>query len=946
MEEKIRKMGIDIIGDVPWGTHFCQFYQTKEDLVDILVPYFKAGLENNEFCIWVTSEPLKEKEVKETMGKAVPNFDHYLKKGQIEIVPHTEWYPKDGAFNLERVLSSWIDKLNQALTKGYDGLRATGNTAWLEKKDWRGFADYEEKVNDAIGKYRMIAICSYSLDKCGASELIDVVSHHQFALIRREGKWKLIESSERKKAEEERGKLLKTIEIAKEAINITSPDAKMIYTNKAMDELFGYKKGELIGKYPSILNAGPKLEAVVKETMDTIEKEGYWEGEIHNKRKDGTEFISYAKIGAFKDKDGKILNFVSTQHDITERKRAEEMLKEREEKYRRLFNFLPIGAALTDLEGRYLEVNEAYAKILGISKKALLGRKATELTEEKESGKIQEDINELLARGATKGVRKLRIYNKDLILSYVNALIYGKERKPVGIVSMVQDITERKKAEEELKSSEERLRILFEFAPDAIYLNDLKGTFIDGNRAAEELVGYKREELIGKNFLKLKLLSPKQIPKTAANLAKNVLGRSTGPDEFILNRKDGKQVTVEISTYPTKFKGKSLVLGIARDITKRKETEKTFIESEKLRALGEMAGGVAHDFNNLLAIILGNAQLLERGLKRYKEEEIKDRLQTIARTAYEGGETVRRLQHFTGREVSSRDFTKIDLNEIVRSAISSTSPRWKDEAEAKGVTIEIKERLGKLPPLLGSRSELMEVLTNLMFNSVESMREGGEITIRTEARQNEILLYFTDTGKGVPHRIKGKIFDPFFTTKGPKASGLGLSICYGIVKRHKGKIKVESIEGKGTIFTISIPIPLEVPQDEEKLKEVQKISSRKILIIDDEEGVRDVLGGIFQHEDHRVTLAETGKEGLEEFKQGDFNLVLTDLGMPEMSGWEVAKEIKKIDPDMPVGLITGWAVPTPKEKMKEEGVDFILSKPFDLTKVVREVNAVLKSKNR
>jgi hypothetical protein len=133
--EKIRKTGIDIIGDAPWGTHFCQFYQTKEDLIDILVPYFKAGLENNEFCMWITSEPLSENEAKKAMRKAVPNFDQHLKRGQIEIVPHTEWYLKDGAFNLQRVLDAWIDKLTFALAKGYDGMRVTGNTAWLEKRD-------------------------------------------------------------------------------------------------------------------------------------------------------------------------------------------------------------------------------------------------------------------------------------------------------------------------------------------------------------------------------------------------------------------------------------------------------------------------------------------------------------------------------------------------------------------------------------------------------------------------------------------------------------------------------------------------------------------------------------------------------------------------------------------------------------------------------------------
>jgi len=208
MGGKIRKTGIDILGDVPWGTHFCQFYQTKEDLIDILVPYFKAGLENNEFCMWITSEPLSEKEAKEAMRKALPDFDRYLKRGQIEIVPYEEWYLKEGTFNLQRVLNSWIDKLDQALEQGYDGLRITGNTAWLEKRDWRNFTEYEEKINAVIGKYKMMAICSYSLDKCGASEVIDVVSNHQFALIRREGKWATIESADLKQAEEEIERIL------------------------------------------------------------------------------------------------------------------------------------------------------------------------------------------------------------------------------------------------------------------------------------------------------------------------------------------------------------------------------------------------------------------------------------------------------------------------------------------------------------------------------------------------------------------------------------------------------------------------------------------------------------------------------------------------------------------------------------------------------------------
>jgi len=202
-----RKTGIEIIGDMPWGTHFCQFYRTPQDLLDTLVPYFKAGLENNEYCMWVTSEPLSVKDAVAALRQAMPDFEHYAAKGSIEILPYSEWYMKDDHFDQARVLNGWIGRLNQALAKGYDGLRLTGNTFWLESSQWQDFKAYENVVNNVIGNYRMIAACTYSLDKCGASEVIDVVQNHQFALIKREGEWTLIEDSQRKHAAEEIGRL-------------------------------------------------------------------------------------------------------------------------------------------------------------------------------------------------------------------------------------------------------------------------------------------------------------------------------------------------------------------------------------------------------------------------------------------------------------------------------------------------------------------------------------------------------------------------------------------------------------------------------------------------------------------------------------------------------------------------------------------------------------------
>ena len=174
------------------GTHFCQFYQTKENLIDILVPYFKAGLENNEFCMWVTSQPLTVKEAEESLKNAFPYADTYLKTGQIEIVSYNDWYTKKGTFDSERILKGWIDKVNQALNKGYDGLRLSGNTFWLEKEDWAEFIQYEKEIDNVIGKYNMMAICTYSLDKCSADDVIDVVNNHQFALTELKGEWALM----------------------------------------------------------------------------------------------------------------------------------------------------------------------------------------------------------------------------------------------------------------------------------------------------------------------------------------------------------------------------------------------------------------------------------------------------------------------------------------------------------------------------------------------------------------------------------------------------------------------------------------------------------------------------------------------------------------------------------------------------------------------------------
>lgn len=329
--KEVRKTGIDIIGDMCWGMHLCVFYQTKEDLIDILVPYFKAGLENNEFCMWVTSEPISVEEAKNAMERVMPDFEQYFKKGQIEILPHIEWYLRGGVFNLERVLNACTDKLNQALAKGFAGLRLTGNAAWLEKKDWEDFTNYEEEINKVIGKYRMLAICTYSIDKCGAPEVINIISSHQTALIRQRGKWEFVETIASKKVAEELKESDEKFKIifngASDGILVADQETrKFLMGNKKICQMLGYSLEEIRNLAVTDIHPAEDLPEVLEQFekqrkgMITLAKD------LPTKRKDGSVF--YADVNATPITLAGRPYIMGIFRDITERKKMEERLKE------------------------------------------------------------------------------------------------------------------------------------------------------------------------------------------------------------------------------------------------------------------------------------------------------------------------------------------------------------------------------------------------------------------------------------------------------------------------------------------------------------------------------------------------------------------------------------------------------------------------------------------
>jgi len=388
---------------------------------------------------------------------------------------------------------------------------------------------------------------------------------------------------------------------------------------------------------------------------------------------------------------------------------------------------------------------------------------------------------------------------------------------------------------------------------------------------------------------------------------------------------------------------------LKKTLKELRQVQDQAIQAEKLRAMGEMASGVAHDFNNILAVILGNIQLLLHQQENIRPEEIRERLRVIEQASKDGAETIRRIQEFTGVK-REKEFVSLSLNELIKEVAVITAPRWKDQAQRKDIQIEWISKLGDIPLILGNPSELREVLTNIVFNAVDAMPIGGKLTITTQPQSEDwVEVKISDSGIGMTEEIRKRIFDPFFTTKGVTSSGLGMSVSYGIIKRHGGEILVESELGKGTTFILHLPTGYgeEAPKEEkEVIKPVKGIRSARILVIDDEDTVRDILSRMLKIKGHEVVVASDGEEGIERFKSGEFDLIFTDLGMPKISGWEVGKIIKGLNPKVPIAMITGWGVELNKEKMSESGIDLIVSKPFNFDQVVQLVSEAMELKEK
>jgi signal transduction histidine kinase len=361
------------------------------------------------------------------------------------------------------------------------------------------------------------------------------------------------------------------------------------------------------------------------------------------------------------------------------------------------------------------------------------------------------------------------------------------------------------------------------------------------------------------------------------------------------------------------------------------------VRTEKLRALGEMAAGVAHDFNNLLAVIVGRAELL---LRRTPAPDLARGLETIRQAALDGAQTVRRIQEFT-RTRRTRPFHRVDLLDVVRAVVEMTRPRWKDEAQSRGVSYDVGVEGGPVPWVAGRPEELREVFTNLLANALEAMPGGGRLTFVLDAEGGTVSAAVRDTGTGMSPETARRAFEPFFTTKGPQGSGLGLSVVWGIVTRHAGTVELDSRPGEGSTFTVRLPVARSLPEPPTRSAGIRPTRPARVLVVDDEAGVRDVLRDLLGGEGYTVLDAPDGRAGLALCEAEPVDLVLSDVSMPGMSGWDVAEACHARFPHVPVGLITGWGDRLDAAEMARHGVRFVVAKPFEAAEVLYRVGDAL-----
>jgi PAS domain S-box-containing protein len=516
-----------------------------------------------------------------------------------------------------------------------------------------------------------------------------------------------------------------------------------------------------------------------------------------------------------------------------------------------------------------------------------------------------------------------------------------EQESATGCIVIVRDISELRRAEEEGSKNRAFLASLADLAPDEIYTLDTERRFTWMNQRAEVDSGLTRSVLLGQAF---SMIIAAESEEEANAAVQCTLGGEEKQFEVLTICTDGRVRCMDAHTSPLwRDGGITGVMVFMSDITEKKLAQARAARSDKLRALGELAAGVAHNLNNSLTVIQGRAQLL---LMRSAEQGNKKSLEVITQAVGDCSQTLRRLLDFSRRE-STRHPVPVDLSELITSSVEIARPKWQASSAERTGSIEVHIDAPAPAFTLGDSAELREVALNLIFNAVDAMPQGGTIEAGTRVEGKTARFWIADTGNGMPAEVIARIFEPFYTTKGERGTGLGLSASHGIIENHSGDINVISEPGKGTRFEIILPLH-EASSPVPAVPVTQATSNKpaRVLVVEDEENVRVLLNEAFRAEGHDVTEATTGAEALKHLDKSEFDLMVCDLGLPELSGLHVARWVKEFRPDLPVIIATGFAEMIAEEDYQKARIDDVIRKPYALADVLNRAHALLATDSR
>ena len=747
---------------------------------------------------------------------------------------------------------------------------------------------------------------------------------------------------------------------------ISLPDLRFTYINPAIEEMTGYSREEWMGsRLPEHCDSDhwERLSKLIKKEVARPSREDGVRFETKILRKDG-DSIDVEILGrVLFDANGRPYALQGTTRDITERKQAEEALRKSETILAEAEKLAHVGGWEWDIEKNRFILSDEWRRTHGWPGAELSLEELLPIAHPEDIPSIKKALQDAL-----DGVRPYDIEHRIIRQDndeerYIKAygeVIRDETGEPVRMYGTAKDITERRRTEEALRLRERAI----DSSINGIALTDMDGTVIYVNPAALEMWQLEKEsEVVGRRAGEF--WNSRDEARGALAITKEEGGWE---GELTAKRQDGSTFPVRVSMSLVEDEDgvANHVLGVFLDVSREKEayrelkqtnqrlenaleelheTQQQVVHQERQRALTQMASGIAHDFNNALSTIQGFSDLLLQSRDKLTDEETAKRyVELIYKAASNAAETVRRMRKFyrPGEEVTARKF---DLRSLVEEAVSMTRPRWRDEARAEGAAVEVVEDLCDGTWMEGNEAEMYEVVTNLIFNAVDAMPEGGTITLKTRHDGDSVILEVSDTGVGMDEQVREHCLDPFFTTKKGDGSGLGLSTVQGVIRRHGGSITVESEVGQGTTFRISLPATdgAAAGNNEDGAAD-QLRDGLQVLLLEDTEEQRELITEYLELDGHEVQVASDGADGLAEFADSPYDLVITDRAMPEVGGDEVARKIKQEDPDKPVIMLTGFGEVMDAPDEMPEGVDFVLSKPVTLEEVRRAISRVMSKK--